>query len=342
MILITGATGLVGTHTALALTQQGKRVRLFHRKNSDRALLEKVFRFYTPDPKPQLALIEWVEGDILDVYALEEAMENVQHVYHCAAIVSFLPCDRDHMLRTNIEGTANVVNAALEKGVRKLCHLSSVAALGKKESGVKGLIDEDVHWKSSPSNSWYAVSKYSSEREAWRGTEEGLDTIIVNPSFVLGPGLETRSSAALFGTAKQGLRWYTEGITGYVDVRDVTAAMIALMESEIKNERFVLNAENLSFRTVIDLMNESFGKPKASRELTPLLAGLAWRAEKIAAAFSGRAPRISKETMRAAQEKNLFGGKKIESAIPGYRYREVASSIKEFSAFYKASQVVGA
>lgn len=333
MILITGGTGLVGTHTAFALTQKGQRVRLLRRTKSDTGTFEKVFRFYSPDAEKQLALVEWIEGDVLDVFSLEDAMEGVQHVYHCAAMVSFVKSDRDRMLRANIEGTANIVNAALEKKIAKLCHVSSVASLGRRDDG--GIIDENVYWKNDPSNSWYAISKYGAEREAWRGTEEGLDVIIVNPSLILGPGDETRSSLALFRTAKKGLNWYTEGITGYVDVRDVAAAMVALMESDVRNERFILSAENLSYRDVIGHLNSAFGKKEPRKLLTPFIAGLAWRGEQLLASLSGRAPRLTKETAMAAQEKNQFAGEKIRKTLTDFSYRPVADSIKEFAPFYK-------
>lgn len=333
MILITGGTGLVGMHVAYELTSRGKRVRLLHRGNSNRSTLEKVFRFYNADPSALLSLIEWVAGDLTDIFSLEEAMEGVTQVYHCAASVSFIPSERDTMLHHNIQGTANVINAALEKGIKKLCHVSSVAALGKKENGDPS--DENTHWKNSPRNSWYAISKYGAEREAWRATEEGLDVVIVNPSLILGPGDTARSSLEIFGVAKKGFGWYSSGSAGFVDVRDVARAMVELMDSGIKNERFVLNAENLSYRDFINRLLKAFGQKPASKKLSIFLGELAWRAEKILAALTGRRPRIQKETIRAAQEKISFDGKKITESLPGFRYNPVQKSIDDFVPYYK-------
>ncbi|TND08243.1 MAG: nucleoside-diphosphate sugar epimerase [Bacteroidetes bacterium] len=333
MILITGGTGLIGMHVAYELTRRGQRVRLLYRKSSNRQVLEQVFHFYNTESAPQLALIDWVEGDLSDLFSLEDAMEGVRHVYHCAASVSFIPAEREQMLKNNIEGTANLVNAAMEKKISRLCHVSSVATLGKNENGSPA--DENTHWKNSPKNSWYAISKYGAEREAWRASEEGLDVIIVNPSLVLGPGDQSRSSLEVFATAKKGLRWYTDGMAGFVDVRDVAAAMIALMESDVKNERFVLSAENLGFKTAFDRMLGEFGHKPTTKKLSPFLGELAWRLEKIFAALSGRRPRIVKETIRAAQEKIRFDGSKIKRVIPAFEYRPVEKSIAEFCTFYK-------
>lgn len=332
-ILITGGTGLVGMHVAFDLTAKGHAVRLLCRPGSNKKMLEKVFAFYTPDFQKQLDRIEWTEGDLLDIYSLEDAMEGIQHVYHAAALVSFVPADKNRMLQSNIDGTANVMNAALHKGVNKVCHVSSIAALGKRDDG--RLNDEEVYWKNSPANSWYAISKYGGEREAWRASEEGLNVVIVNPSFIIGPGDSTRSSLALFGTVQQGMNWFTDGVTGYVDVRDVASAMIRLMESPVNNQRFILSAENLDYRTVINTMNSAFGKKPANKKLSPFLGGVAWRAEKILAALSGRAPRITKETAAAAQEKNAFSGEKIKTALPGFTYRQVKQAITEAGRFFQ-------
>lgn len=333
-ILITGATGLVGMHVAFDLTASGHTVRLLCRAGSNKAMLEKVFAFYTPEYKKQLALIEWFEGDILDIYSLEDAMEGIREVYHAAALVSFVPADKNRMLQCNIEGTANVMNAAMHCGVRKVCHVSSIAALGKRDDG--GLIDEEVYWKNAPSNSWYAISKYGGEREAWRAAEEGLDVVIVNPGFIIGPGDSTRSSLALFGTVKNGMNWYTSGITGYVDVRDVSAAMIRLVKSDVSNQRFIMSSENLDYRTVINAMNNVFGKKPAGKKLSSFVGGIAWRAEKLMAALSGRAPRITRETAAAAQEQNRFSGEKIKKVLEGFSYRPVAASISDAGRFYNS------
>jgi dihydroflavonol-4-reductase len=179
MILVTGGTGLVGSHLLYDLTRSGKNVRVLKRMNSNVSTVKKVFSYYTPDPELLLNKIEWVDADLLDVYSLIEAMDGVTEVYHCAAMVSFEKKHQAEMMKINVEGTSNMVNAALEKGVKKFCHVSSIASLGRVENG--GLTSEETFWKSSPDNSNYSISKYGAEREVWRAAEEGLNVVIVNP-----------------------------------------------------------------------------------------------------------------------------------------------------------------
>jgi len=253
MILITGATGLVGSHLAFELIRSGHAVRALRRPDSRFEMIKKVFSLYSDNPEELFSKIEWVDGDILDIFSLEDAMEGAEEVYHCAALVSFLPEDKKRLIRINTEGTANVVNAALEKKIRKLCHVSSIAALGRPEHQ-SDLIDENLVWKPSKHNSAYAISKYGAEREVWRGTAEGLDAVIVNPSIVLGLAGPGMGSSRIFNTVRDGLKFYPPGKNGFVDVRDVARAMILLMESDIRNERFILNAENLEYKKLLGMM----------------------------------------------------------------------------------------
>lgn len=207
MILVTGGTGLAGSHLLLELTSQGKQVRALRRKSSKTDFVEHVFHAYAENPGKQLQLINWVEGDVLDIFSLEDAMDGVKQVYHNAAMVSFNPGDRKIMQRVNVEGTANVVNAALGKGVEKLCHISSIAALGRAKQD--GITDESTAWITSKHNSYYAISKYNGEREVWRGTAEGLDAVVILPSIILGLADIGNGSMQLFKTIMQGLPFYT-------------------------------------------------------------------------------------------------------------------------------------
>lgn len=331
MILLTGGTGMLGAHLAFALTSSGKKIRALKRKGSSTAATEKIFSLYSKDPSTLLSRIEWREGDLLDLGSLEDAMEGITHIYHAAAIVSYHPADREKIINSNIEGTANLINLALDFNIQKFCHISSVAALGRTTDGA--IIDENVWWKTSPDNSWYAISKYGAEREVWRATEEGLDVVIVNPSLILGPGDGERSSTELFSTLKKGTSWYTNGITGYVDARDVADAAIKLMESEIKNERFILNAVNLSFREIFDKILTAFGKPKTKYEAGSFLIGLGWRLDKWKSALTGKRPRITRETAAASQLVSHFGGEAITKRID-FRYRDIDVTVKEVCGFY--------
>ena len=332
MILLTGATGLLGSHIAYELLQQGKKIRALKRKDSNSTLTEKIFSFYTNEHIELLNAIEWVEGDVLDLGSLEDAMVGITHVYHCAAMVSFLPKERDKMMQVNIEGTANVVNAAMHAGVKKLCHISSIAALGSTIDG--SLITEGTWWKNNPSNSYYAISKYSAEREVWRAAEEGLNVVIVNPSFIIGPGDTSKSSSEAFGILRKGASWYTNGVNGYVDVRDVAHAAIKLIESDVLNQRFILNAANLSYRSFFDKVLVQLNKPKTKREAGKFLLALAWRIEKLLAAIAGRNPIITKEKVGYALQISQYDGSKIQKTI-NFNYRNIDTSIMEICKFYK-------
>lgn len=330
MILLTGGTGLVGAHIAFEILSKGGKVRALKRKGSSTATTEKIFRFY--EGEHLLKNIEWVEGDLLDLGSLEDAMKGITQVYHCAAMISFFPKDRDQMIQANIEGTANVVNVAMDEGVKKFCHISSIAALGQTVDG--SMINENIWWKNDPSNSWYAISKYGAEREVWRATEEGMDVIILNPAFIVGPGDTSKSSSELFGVLKKGIKYYSLGVSGYVDVRDVANSAVKLMESEVKNERFILSAGNFTYKEFFDKILEVFGQPKTSVNTGKFSLALAWRAEKILAKLTGRRPRVTKETAQSALQQNFYDGSKITKAI-AFAYREMDVTIRETARFYQ-------
>lgn len=327
MILVTGGTGLVGTHLLYDLAQSGQKIRVLKRPESNTSQLEKVFSYYTSDTSSLLNTIEWVDADLLDIYSLLDAMEGITEVYHCAAMVSFEKRHQSEMMRINVEGTANLLNAALEKGVRKFLHVSSIASLGRTEHGED--ITEETFWKSSPENSIYSISKYGAEREVWRATEEGLNTVVVNPSLILGPGNWTQSTCNMFSKGFAGIKYYTDGTNGFVDVRDVSALMIRLMKSDISSERFLINAENRSFRDFFDIMHESFGKIKPSVKAGVFLSGFAWRMEKLRSFLTGSSPLITPETARSAHRISKFSNEKIKKAFPDYTFIPIERSIQE-------------
>jgi dihydroflavonol-4-reductase len=332
MIFLTGGTGMIGAHIAFALTAQGHSVRALKRKDASTADTEKIFRFYSPNADILLQKIQWVEGDILDIPSLEDAMQGATYVYHSAAMVSFDPKERDRMIKVNGEGTANVINVAMFGGVKKLCHISSVAALGRTID-LKN-IGEDTWWKNDPANSWYAISKYNAEREAWRATEEGMNVVILNPTVVIGPGNPARSSNAIFSFAKKGFSWYTTGTGGFVDARDVADAAVKLMESEVVNQRFVLNAKNLSYRDFADRILKRFGHKPTTREVGAFLTWVMWRSEKLVCFFTGRSPRITKESAYAAREAATYTGTRITETID-FSYRDIDLTLEEVCAYYK-------
>jgi nucleoside-diphosphate-sugar epimerase len=328
MILVTGATGLVGSHLTFELILSGYRVRALKRPGSSLETIQKVFSLNSDQPADLLSKIEWVEGDILDIFSLEDAMEEVEEVYHCAALVSFLPQDKKRLMRINTEGTANVVNAALEKKIRKLCHVSSIAALGRPEHQ-SDLIDENLVWKTSKHNSMYAVSKYGAEREVWRGSAEGLDVMIVNPSIILGVAGPGMGSSRIFNTVWNGLKVYPPGKNGFVDVRDVVRAMILLMKSDIRNERFILNVDNIEYKKLFELMAASFGKPAPSIKVSPLISGLAWRVEKIRSIITGVKPLITRETAHTAVQQYEYSAEKIKKEL-GFEFTPIEETVRHF------------
>lgn len=314
MILVTGGTGLLGSHLLYDLVKSGQKVRAVKRPGSDTSATRKVFSYYSAAGNDLFSKIDWTEGDVLDPFSLLQAMDGIEQVYHCAARVVFDRAEHEKMLLVNVEGTANVVNAALEKKTRKLCHVSSIAALGRNLNTQE--ITENTFWRSSPDNSVYSISKYGAERETWRGVQEGLDTVIVNPSLIIGPGNWNKSSSNMFVTAYRGLKYYTKGVTGFVDVRDVSKAMILLMNSEIKNERFIISSENAAYSSFFKLAAECFGKKKPFIRVSPLGSELAWRALAVKKLLTGRKSIITKETAKAAHQKNHFSNEKIKKMIP--------------------------
>jgi len=276
MIFVTGGTGLVGAHLLYQLTLAGHAVKALKRETSNLQQVLKTFSYYTLNPEALFTQIEWVNGDMLEYFELEKILTGITEIYHCAAIVSFDPKERKKMIANNVEGTANLVNAALENGVRKFCHVSSVAALGQLENGQ--LIAEETNWVPSKKVSGYSESKFFSEAEIWRGMEEGLDAVIVNPSIILGPANWETGSAKMFKTVWDGMKFYTNGITGFVDVKDVVSAMILLMNdtnfSTVKNKRFLLSSENCSYRDIFFQIADALGKPRPKYFASSFLLGI--------------------------------------------------------------------
>jgi nucleoside-diphosphate-sugar epimerase len=335
MILVSGATGLVGSFLTLDLLKKGRQVRALKRPSGDLSMIRNVFRIYSDDPEGLLARVEWVEGDLLDYFSLEEAMEGVEEVYHCAALVSFLPGDRERLMRVNITGTANVVNAALNAKVRKLCYVSSIAALGRPEHQ-SGPIRETLVWTSSKNNSNYAISKYGGEREVWRGIAEGLDAVIVNPSIILGVAGKEQGSSRIFNVVWEGLKYYPPGMNGFVDVRDVSRAMVLLMESDIRNERFILSAANVAYQDLFTMIATGFGKPEPAMRVSPWLSRLGWRLEWVRSRLNGRKPLITRETALTAVQRNEYSNEKIRQAVD-FEFLPVEETIRHFCKIFRDS-----
>jgi nucleoside-diphosphate-sugar epimerase len=316
-ILITGGTGFLGAYIIQELVEQGYAVRAIRRSQK--------LPFFIP--AAILDRVEWVNGDILDVVSLDEALEGIDTVIHAAAKVSFDPKEKKELFNVNIDGTANMVNMALEKNVRRFVHISSVAALGRTASG--DTVTEKKKWQASKLNTQYAISKYHAEREVWRGMGEGLDVVVLNPSTILGYGDWNTSSCAIFKNSFKEFPWYTNGVNGFVDVRDVARAAVLLMKSGISAERFIVNADNWSFRQLLNTIAEGFHKKLPTREATPLLGEVAWRLEKLKSLFSGKKPLLTQQSARVAQSKTYFEHHKLVQALPGFSFTPLTHSIKK-------------
>ncbi|MCF8227940.1 MAG: NAD-dependent epimerase/dehydratase family protein [Bacteroidales bacterium] len=326
MIFVSGGTGLVGSHLLYYLSRSGEKIKALKRKNSDTSRVKYVFSLYDENPGQLYDKIQWVEGDVLDYFSLENAIDEKDKVFHCAAIVSFHPSRHAQMMKVNVNGTSNLVNACLQKKAEKLCFISSIAALGRNSDGEE--IDENTAWKTSRNNSAYAVSKYNAEREVWRGAAEGLKTVIVNPSVILGPGKWNIGSAQLFEQVWKGLRFYTNGINGFVDVRDVGRIMIRLMESDIVNERFIVNAENISYEFLFTEMAKALKKKPPNIRVNTLISEIAWRIEKLKFYLTGKQPLITKETARTANARYYYSTQKLLNTID-YQYIPARKSVRD-------------
>jgi dihydroflavonol-4-reductase len=315
-ILVTGGTGFLGSYILKLLVENGYNVRAIRRSNSIPSWIDaKIFE-----------KVEWVEGDVLDVVALQDAMEGMDIVVHAAGIVSFVKHNRKEMYKVNVEGTANVVNMALEKGIKKLIHISSVAALGRTVG--EGHVDEEKKWEDTKANTHYAKSKYKAEIEVWRGISEGLPAVILNPSTILGFGDWNTGSCAIFRNIYGEFKWYSSGINGFVDVEDVARATLLFIESDISEQRFIVNGDTWTFKKLMDTIADGFQKRHPQKETTPFLMGVAWRVERVTSFFSGKNPLLTKESARVAQSKTWFENGKILKTFPGFSFTPLEETIK--------------
>ena len=325
MILVTGGTGMVGSHLMYHLLLKFDTVRAIHQKTSDLDAVKNVFRFYTSDYENIFNRIDWVEADLFNIPALESAFQGVCEVYHCAALVSLDPADYQKMRDVNIDGTANIVNICISSSIKKLCFVSSIATIEKK-IGVQ-LNDESENWNSSTQKSGYAITKYGAELEVWRATQEGIDVVIVNPGVILGSGFWKKGTGKIFSQVYKGLYFYTEGVNGFVGVRDVVQIMINLMQSKIKNERFILISENKSFKDVIFQIADSFNKKRPGFRVTPFLSQVAWRYDVVKSKFTGKSPLLNRETAKTILSKEYYNSQKIKSAL-NYDFESIDKTIK--------------
>lgn len=311
MNLVTGATGIIGSHVVLHLLKNNLPVKAGKQKGSDVSKVKRLFEYYS-----QGALFEkitWVEMDICDIYSIEDALENVTNVFHCAGFVSFSKKDRKKLLTINATGTRNVVDACLFKKIGALCHVSTIGTINDVDH--PSPLNETVFWKTSGRESDYALSKYNAEREVWRGMEEGLNAVIVNPGVVLSPGFWDQSSSRIFANCYNGNKFYTGGLTGYVTAPDVAAMMVALIEKRLFSGRFILVENNYYFKEVFDMIHCNFERPLPSIKAPRWLLNLAKMLESIAIIFTGKEPLMSKALINAAFNSQTFSNTRVKETL---------------------------
>ncbi len=331
MILLTGGTGLVGSHLLVILTKKGYKVRAIYRNKNNISEAEQIFKFYVDDYLPLWQNIEWFEADITDYFSMENALVGVKYVIHAAAKVSFSPGESEKMMQINSDGTANLVNACLQANIKKFCYVSSISSLGKPIDGE--LIHEDLEWQADSNRSAYSHSKFRAEMEVWRASKEGLPVVIVNPSVIIGPVNWNRSSGNFFYTAKKGMPFYTTGSTGFVDVRDVAESIVLLMESDVTNERFIINSENLPFKELFTLISTSIGKKPPFIKVSPFLTEIGWRTIAFFSLLTRKSPAITKDTARTSHSNAYFSNKKFKEMF-NYEFISIEESVKNAAKWF--------
>jgi nucleoside-diphosphate-sugar epimerase len=310
MILVTGATGLVGSHLILTLLENKATVRAIYRHDLSIAKTRAIFELY--DKGFLFHKIQWIKADITDVTSLDAAFANIEYVYHCAALISFDPSDEQLLRKTNIEGTANLVNFCIEHQIKKLCFVSSIATLGDLKEH-ETIISEETEWNPELPHSDYAISKYGAEMEVWRGREEGLKVVIVNPGVIIGPGFWESGSGQLFTKVKNGMLFYTRGATGFVGIHDVVKCLVYCMNNPTKEERFCLIAENLSFDFILKTMAKAMMANPPKLYAGIYLTAIAWRADWLFSLLLRKKRTLSKLMAKSLHQKNRYANNKIKS-----------------------------
>ncbi|MCD2257892.1 NAD-dependent epimerase/dehydratase family protein [Psychroserpens luteolus] len=333
MILVTGGTGLVGSHLLFKLVSDNQLVRATYRRAHKLDAVKSVFAYYTDDVDTLYNKIEWVEANINDIPALEIAFYGITHVYHCAAFISFEPNRYKDLRKTNIKGTANIVNLCISNSIQKLCYVSSIAAIGQ-EQDAETLINETTEWNPENDNSVYAITKYGAEMEVWRGTQEGVNAVIVNPGIILGPGFwKGGGSGSLFRQIYKGLNYHAQGTSAYVDVWDTVSVMIQLMNGSTKNERFIVISENVSFKTFGHKVAKQLSAKPSTKEATPFLLSVVWRLDWVNHKLFGKRRKLSKQLAKSISEKTIYDNSKVRTEL-NFKFQPIDESIAKVSQYY--------
>ena len=334
MKIVTGANGIIGSHVLLEIALQGVEVIGCIRRGSDVSKTKRLFEYY--DKGELYHKVVWREVNTADLFALEELVRGAKEVYHCAGLVSFDPAQREHLFKVNEKLTADLVNACLQERVDMFCHVSSIATINNRDH--YGSLDENVFWKKSGKESDYAWSKYNAEREVWRGMEEGLKAVIVNPGVVLSPGFWEQSSSRLFKVCDEGNRYYTTGKTAYVGAVDVARAIRILTEGRHTGNRYILSEGNYTFLQILNMICDGLDKARPSSQASPWMLKAASIAEALASPFTSRERRITRPLIDSAFSTQDYSNAKIKEVIQ-FSFKPVPALIQEICEAYRSKRI---
>jgi nucleoside-diphosphate-sugar epimerase len=325
MILVTGGTGLVGSHLLFDLTKNDHNIRALYRSTDTINKVRKVFSYYTDMIETQFKKIEWIKADLNDLPKLEGAFRGITKVFHCAALISFAPNDYNQLKKINTEGTANIVNLCISYSIQKLCYVSSVATMGFDPHK----ICEETPWRSEEIKNVYALTKYAAEKEVWRGIQEGVPSVIVNPGVILGPGYFNSGSGLLFKIINKGLKYKTNGITGYVDVKDLVKSMLLLINEKHLNERYIIVGKTLSFSELTSKISKVLGVKAPSKFIKKWMLSLAWRLDWIKHKVLGKKRKLTKNICKTLNSKNYYSSEKFLKLEKGFDFKPISQTISE-------------
>lgn len=334
MILVTGGTGLVGSHLLLDLTKSGKKVRAIFRSKESISAVKRVFSYTNSveETEKLLQQIEWLGADITDIPALDLAFDGIKEVYHCAALVSFDPSMDSRLRKVNIEGTANIANFCIKKNIQKLCFVSSIATLDK--SSGESIISETSHWNKEKDHNMYSITKYGAEMEIWRASQEGIPVVIVNPGIIIGAGFWNSGSGEIFKRIAHGLKYFVPKTTGFVGVKDVVKIMQRLMNSPVENEQFIVVSENVSFETVLTQVAEALKQSAPKKKLKPWMVFTGWLLEIFRSPFSSTERKLNRHSSKTLFEDHFYSNKKVIS-FTGHRFEPIDETIKKTARFFR-------
>ncbi len=330
MIVVTGGSGMLGAHILYKLIEKNYTVKAFKRPQSNLSECQNIFSFYSPEGVELFKKINWVNCDINDPECITQELNPNDTFIHAAAMVSFNTKDKKQIYETNTEAVADIVNICLDKKVKQLCYISSIAALSKKNSNAK--IDETIGEMNSDVSD-YSKSKYLGEMEVWRGINEGLNAVILNPSVIIGPGNINSGSGKLFGKAMKGNKFYTDGGTGFVDVNDTADAVLKVIEKNILGERFVLNGDNISYRELFTLLAKYLNTNAPTMKAGKRLLQTASFFEKTISLIRGKSPQLTKQVIRSTQSFSQYDNNKAIREL-NIKFKKPEKSIKQYAPYY--------